>query len=214
MPVELHYASPKIVTPRPVLFRIAVGCGLSVLVGGVGIFALWLLVGGKSLMLAGVLWIPIGCLLFVVSVVTLIAYTWIQRKVDGRLSRGLLKRVVLAALLLLANFPAAYGCLSGASYLGDCRLVVVSNESDTLVDSFVIDEPGGSHELGPIAVHSTVSHRFRTSTRGSINYRVAQGHRITTGRIAFKFKFPTPLKHRVVLRQDGPPSVSTVARLW
>jgi hypothetical protein len=214
MTVDLQYASPAIAVSRPGLFRIALACGAIPLGSGIGVFLLWLLLGGTTLTIVGLALIPIGGGLFLAGSGSLIAYVRNQRKVKGEWRRAIDWRVVAVASLLLVNFPAALACLAGASYIMDTRVISVSNATSTPVDSFIVHTSQRAIELGPIAPNATVRFRYRVRGDTEVTYTMSQAGSSSTGTIEpYGTDMSGPFVHQVVIGK-GSPTTTSINRAW
>jgi hypothetical protein len=166
-PIGLSYLTPQVVRSRPVFYRIAKFCAVAPLIAGVGVFLLWILTGAQPLPVIGLFLIPAGCILVLIGAIYLSAYLIIECKARGGFNRPLARQALIGAGLLLVNFPAAYACAGSAIYLMDFRLVRVINRSSTPIESFIVVDPLGSHELGPISPQQSVISDFESITRAA-----------------------------------------------
>lgn len=89
--------------------RIAYYCWFIPFILGVAIFEFWLISDAKILVLAGFANILLGCGLFVVGGISLIAHCLLAQTPEGTAPDFSLKPVLWTGALLLSNFPLAYG---------------------------------------------------------------------------------------------------------
>jgi hypothetical protein len=96
-------------------YRTAILCGACPLVTGVAIFLLWLVTRWDLLMVIGMLVIPAGFLSFLAGSGALSGYLSEARRASELSRRTARRRALGAGLLLLVNFPAAYGIILAVS---------------------------------------------------------------------------------------------------
>jgi hypothetical protein len=95
----------------------------------------WLALAGYFTVLAGLVFVAVG-------ITCLVAYAYRRRDVSAR--------TILVGVLLFSNFPMAAIYALSAIGLMTQYVVEVVNESDSVVDSFVVEGPGVRVELEPI----------------------------------------------------------------
>ena len=186
-PHALNYSRPGRLQSKPGLYRTAIWCAAVPMVVGTVDFLLWLLVGGETLMAVGAFTILGGLGLFAVGAGSLIAYLWRELRAGLQSGKALAKRVTLAAVLLLANFPLAFGYMAAAGEIMRTCVVVVANDSSRPVDSFTLSGPdfrrGGPVELGPIEPGGRATYKFKPDVDGGIRYDLQQGDRAVGGQV-------------------------------
>jgi hypothetical protein len=153
-------------------FYAAIACGALPLSVGAIIYLLWRLTWWDWLMGAGIGTIGSGLVLVFLGSLCLV-----KDFIDGS-SRTLLRpprRVdVLAAVVLIANFPAAAFCLYSAEEVRTRYTVEVFNETNGPISSFVLTGPGVSTDLGPIAAGQHVRWHLHFHGSGPLNFAAKQ----------------------------------------
>jgi hypothetical protein len=212
MPLDLQYASPGIRKSRPILYRLALACALLPLSFGVGVFLLWLIVGGEPLMVVGFVTLPIGCVLVVIGFGHLIAYEWVERRVRVGLDPKALKRRRWAIGLLLVNFPVAIVCAVTALHLTHRKTFVVKNTSSSTIDSFVVITGEGPAEWGPILPNHSARLRFLPADNYTADYTMQRAGKESKATIRWTTS-GAPEAHYLDV-YDGSVSDTVVHRLW
>jgi hypothetical protein len=176
-----NYASPAIVhwTSKLPYLSIAVWCGGLPLVVGTAIFVLWLATDYPVLQRLGLLTTMGGTLLVLVGATCLVLDTGRSKPSDTR-RRRTWKRAG-AALLLVINFPVAAVMVGAAVAIETSVSITVINTGTTTLDSFVVNAPGVSHELGPILPARRRQARVRPTSDGSMDYKMTQNGTTSTG---------------------------------
>jgi hypothetical protein len=101
---------------------------------------------------------------------------------DGRPTFGVWrKRIRLAAVLLAANFPAAFVCAAVGERLMNTSYLTIHNAGTTRVDSFVVTWPGGSEVLGPIEVGAAARGSFVVKRDGAVTFQERRGATVSEG---------------------------------
>ncbi|HEX8915499.1 MAG TPA: hypothetical protein VF796_24310 [Humisphaera sp.] len=146
-------------------------------------FLLYLLTRSTDVAAAGPVVILFGVPILSVGAVALayhVSTVWLRREALGPRRR---QRAVGAAVLLLANFPAAALCAHyGTRELSRYR-IDVTNVSGATVDSFVITVDAVPHELGPIPPGKTVRASFFPQQDGNMTYAVRVGGTAAAGEL-------------------------------
>lgn len=153
--------------------QVAYFCALAPLSVGTTIFFSWLLLRWDTLMLAGILTIYVGTLLFLVGVVSLSAH-WFRMRQNGSANRQLLtKKSVLVALLLVINWPLAFFYASTAINIETGYCLVIFNNSKTPVE--VIVSGGGIQvDFGTLAPSTQSSDTFHFDRDGELTIQSTQ----------------------------------------
>ena len=124
-PLPLSYATSLAVSlaesPSAAHYRAAVLCGTLPLFAGTTAFLGFVATRWELFAVVGILVVPVGVFLFVVGGCDLSAYAWEERQRLGGLRGDVRRRVLLAGLLLLVNFPIAVLYVSIANRLANGR---------------------------------------------------------------------------------------------
>jgi hypothetical protein len=148
------------------LLWIAIGCGAIPLIVGSAIYFAFRATRADWLPLAGYFTILAGLAFFAVGIACLIAYAYRQRRLSGL--------TLLVGCLLLSNIPAAaFYALSGVALITE-YVVTVINESESKIDSFVVEGPGVRVELGPILVAESKQCRVNFDADGTLTFNARQ----------------------------------------
>ncbi len=185
------------------LYRFSVVCGALPLAGGAAILAGYALTRASWLEGAGFGWILFGVCCFALGSVALIWAFIANRKAKVLKAR----QGWLAALLLLSNFPAAYGCLylgimlanGGTMFSGDYTVVVRNNSQTTLQAT----EIGGAcchRVLGDIPPHQIRKVAFHNDGALSLGYQ--QGKRTHEVTISPYVGIDEGGSHEIVVNPD------------
>ncbi len=171
------------------LLWIALACGAIPLVVGSAIYFAFRATRLNWLPIAGYFTILAGLGFFAVGIACLIAYAYRQRGFTGR--------KLLVGLLLLSNFPAAaFYALSGLALLTQ-YVVTVVNESESTIESFVIEGPGVHVELGPVQVGESKLCRVFFDADGALKFNAQQQ----------QFRFDGEIEGYVTRHWDGAATV-------
>ncbi len=163
--------------------RIAKVCALLPLISGILVLALWLATKWNWLQLAGLLVLMGGGFLFLVGVIALILYEIAQpaKEWTELLSWS---PTTKWALILMLNWPAAFGCIIVAETISGRFQLEVHNESAEVIDEILIFGTGSveCHEtLGPISGGGMDKMSFWLNGEGSVQYRVKIGDALQEG---------------------------------
>ena len=153
---------------------VAVWCGALPLAVGTVVFALWLATGDRDLHAVGLLTILGGLLLFLVGTICLVADA--AKSAPG----GRWKRAAVA-LLLLANFPAAFTFIAAAAHIEFSVTITVQNTGSATIDSFVVTVPGVTKEMGPIPPGASRRVRIHPTADGAADYTMKESGVTSTG---------------------------------
>lgn len=161
-------------------YRIALICGALPLLLGVGIFLLWLATRRDALAIAGIYLIYLGLALFVVGLAALAVY---GRKASRsrEISRGkLLGNLATALVLLLANFPVAWGIIGGVVAIESRYLVVVHNESSRPLSQVRVSGGGASVAIFSIPPNDSTERSLWFQSDGELKFEAAlEGRKLT-----------------------------------
>ena len=138
---------------------------------GTSVFLLWLVLRWDWLMAAGAYIIGGGCVLFVVGVVVLLGFL-VRARLSRWFPRPRLRRMtVAAALLLLANFPAAAGVLVAVGKVESCYSVVIENHSPAMLEAVRVSGGGCEIDFGRLAPGAARRRWFWVQRTGELTLR-------------------------------------------
>lgn len=135
----------------PRLLNITFVCGAIPLLIGIAIYVSWYFTRAEWLMIAGLVNIGAGLVMFLVGVVCLSMRSTRMRTDDPTVRRRLSVSRKLAWTLLVANFPAAILITLAAVNAMTRYSVTVINQGTKPIESFILTGPGVSVQLGPIS---------------------------------------------------------------
>jgi hypothetical protein len=191
--------------------RAALACSLAPLAVGMSIFVLWLPTRWDFLMPLGLLTILGATALFPVGVVCVMRY--VVRSRDTGLVDRVGARAVLAAGLLVLNFPAGGIVVVAANAWRTRCTVTFVNASDRPVDDFLVlaGEPVGT--TGPVPKGRRPTVMFRLAGEGTIRYRIVVGAQVEEGVIEGYADTGTGGDWKVTREPDGSVRVRDLPRL-
>jgi len=148
--------------------RQAIFCSvLPLCVGGLILLA-WIQTEWQWLVLAGIVWLGLGVLLFFAGLFFLFRYSasaW-KAKQDGRIR--IMGNTLLVALVLLSQFPAALFCMATAESFHSRVLVVVVNDSKIPLQEVKLSYRTGEASLAPIPPGQSAERRLRDLGEGQL----------------------------------------------
>jgi hypothetical protein len=150
------------------LYRAALLCGALPLLTGISVFSLWAITRWSWLGEVGIYTILGGLLLFVLGTGMLLAFWRESRRSPAYSQRQLWLRTLVAASLLLSNFPAAAAILGGTGYLAMRYVLVVENTSPLPFRDARMSGGGNTLELGTIPPGGSVRRSFSAREEGSL----------------------------------------------
>jgi hypothetical protein len=177
----LKYAAPRARVFWPPPYVAAVTCGALPLLVGTGVFIAWLVRRSDSLMITGLFVIVGGCIVFLVGCGFLLAYVHYHRRRGRRLEPAVRRKALTAGLLLISNFPAAFGYAALADHLWRTHTVRVVNGSASRIDRFVLRAPGIHVNLGPIEPGQRAEVSFKVQHEGELAYEMVQNGQPSAG---------------------------------
>jgi hypothetical protein len=133
---------------------------------GSAIYFMFRATRNESLAIAGFYTILAGLVFFAVGIICLVAYAYRRHDFGAR--------TLLAAVLLSCNFPLAFIYAVSAAGLMTQYVIDVANESDAVVDSFIVEGPGVRAELGPIQIGDSKQGRVFFDADGSLTFTARQ----------------------------------------
>lgn len=157
----------------------ALFCGTAPLTVGVSTFLLWLPSHWDVLMPIGVLTIVAGTGLFPVGIFCMMRYV-VRAKEDAPEDR-IGRNAVIAAGILLLNFPAAGAIVVVANELRSRCTVSVDNLGDQAVESVHILTNGTLAEAGSIPPGGRSILKFRVPNDCTIRYRILRNGKVFEG---------------------------------
>jgi hypothetical protein len=133
-------------------YRIALLCGLTPLVLGVTVFALWLRTRSDALMIVGAFVLWGGVALFAVGAIALLVALRAASRDPSVSARRLRWSAIACAALLLVNFPAATVIIREVAAITATYTLEVRNESAIALENVSL-HGGGCHvewtDIGP-----------------------------------------------------------------
>ena len=157
------------------LYRISLICGATPLAVGITMFAVWYFTRWDSLISLGILAFYGGLVVFFLGITCLSIYLWREFRKNKSFSRQLKKQGLLSGSILFANFPIAAIIIALVIRIMTVFTVVVANNSEYIVDSFLLITPGVNVELGPIAPTKEAKHSFYVAGDGVLKFEAQQG---------------------------------------
>lgn len=152
----------------------AIACAVIPLAAGSLVYWIWRYTRWQSLPQLGVMTIMCGLVFFLAGVIFL-ALFWVNESRSPSASRTkLARKTVLAAALLLVNFPAAaFYAWSAIDHMPETMVRIV-NSSDQDLDSFALHGPGVEIDARPIRAGSS-SRKFLDFTgNGTLEFVARQ----------------------------------------
>ncbi len=188
------------------LYRFSVVCGALPLAGGAAILAAYALTRASWLEGAGFGWILFGLCCFALGSVAL-AWAFIANRKAKVLKT---RQGWLSALLLLSNFPAAYGCLyvgimltnGGTLFFFTDLTVVVRNNSQTTLKAAEIRGACCHRVLGDIPPHEIRKVTFHIDNNGALGLVYQQGTRTHEITISPDVGIDEGGSHEIVVNPD------------
>lgn len=165
------------------LLRIATLLGATPLALGTLTYCAWRVTRWEPLMFEGMLLLVVGPISVVAGALVLVVDVRRTWRDGSAPERGRRVRRLLVAALLLANFPAAAFYTFSAIDVYARYTVRVRNQSDRIVESFVVTGPGTSVEIGPIASGERAEAHLHFRGDGTLRFAARQQDRDFTGEI-------------------------------
>lgn len=167
----------------PALLKLATILGATPLVLGTLIFLTWLLTRWEALEFAGLLTIFCGLIAFVAGSLALVSHLWRERRIEKTTRGPLSLQALLAGGLLLSNFPAAALIVHSADRVKSRHIVTVQNDSDEMIESFILTGPDVSRELGPIDSRKASQTSFNLEREGALEFTACQHNKPFHGQV-------------------------------
>ena len=142
---------------------------------GVGILITWLLTRRDDLALAGIWSIYLGFVFLAAGFITLVFAHRSARRAGSFPRRRIWSWTLATSLVLLANLPAAWGCVWVAIEVATCYTVQIRNESGRPVDSATVSGAGLEIPFGRIASGSHARRYFWVQQDGALIVTIHQG---------------------------------------
>jgi hypothetical protein len=167
-------------------YRIALICGAVPLLLGSLLFLLWIATTWDGLMTAGIFTIYGGLGLFFIGLVALTRYAWLALRAGELPRRKIAGSVATALLLLLANFPVAWGIV-GAVVAIDTRYTIrVRNDSDQPLNHVRLFGGGATVAIFSIPAHSSTERSLWFQNEGELRFEATRESAQLTGKITVK----------------------------
>ena len=184
---------------------IALGCGVVPAVLGTLIISLWLLTRHGSLPLFGFVVILLGLACTIAGAIFLVIYFNEAAATRRRPVRSWLAPGLLAAGLLLGNFPLC------AFYIWAAELytVRVVNAGGATVSSFVVSDPAGQQwEMGPLRPRSRKTRLLNVNGEGAVVFSAIVNGTVATGDVdGYVTSGMTGYSRTLTVNPDGTVSV-------
>ncbi len=153
-----------------IAYTISLLAGLFPLLTGLGVYAAWLVTDNPNLMFLGVILLPLCLLFLIIGCVSLFFAARSFKKSDTP-QRG--RKILLAAIMLLLNFPVGVAVIGHADYRSSFfEIRVVNQTRQTLNDIVIIDPQGTAQTLPAVPAGETVTHDLSLRGEGSVRYRM------------------------------------------
>jgi len=179
----LEYEQPGAEKSQRSLYPVIMVLGGAPLVIGVSIFLLYWLTRADWLMLAGFFTLLAGVICFLSGGGLLLVYALEERRRKRLHPTVLQRRLWIALVLLMSNWPAGVACVFAAVEVMSRITVTVVNQGTTKIDSFVVIAPGVNKELGPIPAGKKVKTSFQVAREGSLDFTMINGGTTSGGSI-------------------------------
>jgi len=160
--------------------KLATALGAVPLALGTCIYVAWRVARWPWLPVAGLWMLLFGFASVIAGEIALVFHVRTSRR-TGRGERHVRLRTLLVAALLLANFPAAIFYTLSAVEILTRYTVIVRNEGDVAVESFVVTGPGTRIEMGPIAPGDQAETHLHFRGGGTLRFATRQGGHDTVG---------------------------------
>ncbi len=121
-------------------------------------------------MVAGVINIYSGLVLFVIGLICLAIYFLSERKINRRLA---LKKAGISLAILIVNFPVATAALFGASYLLSMSTLLVKNETGFTIRDLTLIERDKVYEFPVIEPNEHISKNYNFKYEGAVMYKLS-----------------------------------------
>ncbi len=197
--------------PRSIMirsYRVAMICGVTPLVVGTSIFALWLVTRWDWLVLAGVYTIYGGTIIFLCGSVALARFYWLAARQSGFPRRVLWRSTLGCGALLLSNLVVAGGITICAVSLLTRYTVTVHNASQGSLGGVRISGGGCDEDLGTVLPGGTVRPSFRFHQDGRLEFRSGSGATVSAKTIDDYVTRNMGGHASVTIHSDGTISVS------
>jgi hypothetical protein len=135
---------------------------------GVSIFLLWVVTRRGALIPVGIYTILGGLVCFVAGVIALVRFWRLGRRVPDLPRTRLRRSVLVAALLLLSNFPAAGAIVYAAAAIESCYAVTVRNVSGRRIENARVFGGGCDVSFGAVGPGESTRRWFWVEREGSL----------------------------------------------
>jgi len=156
------------------LYAASIIFGVAPLIFGIFVFALWYFTRADVLIMAGVFTIIGGLVSVLIAAICLIVYLWHQLR-NGIAGKILLKRGVLTAIIIIANFPIGYFCSNAALNIITQYVLTIENKSTSVITGATIMAPGISKQFESIKPNEKIVLKLNFKGDGILEFEVKQG---------------------------------------
>ena len=156
------------------MYAIALTCGAVPLLVGVAIFLLWLITRWDWLMVAGLITMYAGIVIFFIGAIALAWFLWLAFHVPAPQGRPWFS-AICCAVLLLSNFPVAGGIMAAVIAIETRYTVVVENESQQPLDDVRVTGGGCDVNFGTIQAGAVVRRSFWIQQDGQLGFHTVSG---------------------------------------
>jgi hypothetical protein len=184
-------------------YRITIVCGALPLLLGAGIFLAWLALEREWLMVAGIHTIYLGFGLFVVGLGSLGCYWWRASRAPEVPRDRMWSNIAGALVLLLANFPAAFGIVGAAVAVATRYRVVVHNRSAQPLNEIRLWGGGASAAIFSIAPQDTAERSLWFKGDGELKFEAKVGAKTLTTPVEGNVTNGGGGRAEVVVHEDG-----------
>ena len=163
------------------LVRWALWFGALPLVTGVSITIAWVRTEADWLVSAGLFNIAIGLLLFMVGLLAL-GSAWLDtRQSSEKLPPGTRRKAWLAWILLFANFPAAFSCISTVFLIESSYSIRVENQSQDTITELELWGAGTERAFGTLTPNTSKRRRLYFKSDGALRFRAKRNGKNIAG---------------------------------
>lgn len=156
-------------------YRLALFCGATPLLVGLSIFFLWLFTHWQWLMIAGILTLAAGPVMFVFGLLNLAHFVGLARREPNLAPRRLRPAMFCSGSLLLANLPAAAGILAAVIAIETAYTVTVHNASGRPLEDVQVRGGGCDVFFGSIPPGGMARRSFWIRDDGELAFHATGG---------------------------------------
>jgi hypothetical protein len=182
-------------------WRLAIIAGVTPLVAGILTFIVWYITRAEWLMVTGIFIIYAGLGFFCLGLLSIGVFSYIAIK--ARVKRWVLKSA-LVIILLVSNFPVAFGLMSAAIYIVSVSVILVDNQSDHVVEKIMLFDPAGnSYSFGPVTARERRDVTFRFKGEGAVTYEMSVAGSAHSGTVFGYITSGTRNTATITVSKDG-----------